>query len=232
YVVFKALLDHPGHGIIDRRLGGKAQKVVYAEGGPEPTVTVETSEEERRSFVLPDEQVAELARWGVLIEEHYGRAMDMEWARDGDTGEVFMVQARPETVHGAAERGKLRRFELRSPPEPLLRGQSIGQAVAAGRARVVTSAAEGDRLEQGEILVTAQTSPDWVPLMRRAGAIVTDHGGRTSHAAIVSRELGVPAVIGTGEATRTLEDGQEVTVSCAAGSTGYVYPGILDYEVS
>jgi pyruvate, water dikinase len=230
YVVFKPLLDHSGHGILDRRAGGKAQKLVYAADGSASTVLVPTSDEERRALVLDDAEAARLATWAMRIEEHYGCPMDMEWARDGETGELFIVQARPETVHGQAERGMLRRYILSTPPAPVLRGQSVGQAIASGPARVVSSVTEGDRLEEGDILVTAETSPDWVPLMRRAAAIVTDRGGRTSHAAIVSRELGVPAVIGTGDATRRLRDGQELTVSCAAGTTGYVYEGLVPYE--
>ena len=232
YVVFKPLIEHPGSGILERRLGGKAEKLIYAEDGPAPTRLVATTEAERSSLVLSDEEVTELARWAVRVEEHYGCAMDMEWARDGETQALFLVQARPETVHGAADRSTLRRYVLRETAQPILRGQAIGQAIATGRARVITSVAEGDRIEPGEILVTTQTSPDWVPLMRRAAGIVTDFGGRTSHAAIVSRELGVPAVIGTGEATHRLVQGQEVTISCASGSTGAVYDGVLAYDVT
>jgi pyruvate,water dikinase len=167
----------------------------------------------------------------VAIERHYEKPMDMEWARDGDTGELFIVQARPETVQSRRRAEPLRSYRLKERGERLATGLSIGQAVASGRARLVASPDETGDFEEGDVLVTEMTDPDWVPLMRRAAAVVTDHGGRTSHAAIVSRELGVPAVVGSEDATDALRDGQEVTVSCAEGDEGFVYDGTLDFEV-
>ena len=232
YMVFKPLLDHDGvRPIIERAIGRKERKMVYDEpGGENPTKTVETTAEERRKPVLEDDDILKLARWAVAIEDHYGRAMDIEWAKDGETGELFIVQARPETVQSTREAGALKTYSLSSQGKRLVRGQSIGDAIAAGKVCKLESAAEIGRFEDDAILVTGRTDPDWVPIMKRASAIVTDHGGRTSHAAIVSRELGLPAVIGTGDATSVLEDGQEVTVSCAEGDEGFIYEGTADFE--
>jgi pyruvate,water dikinase len=231
YVVFKPLLGEAGRvPIIGKRRGRKARKRVYAEGGDDPTADVETDEEERTRLVLTDDEILQLARWAVAIEGHYGKPMDMEWAKDGRSGELFVVQARPETVQARREAGALKAYRVGAHGERLLAGQAIGDAAAAGPVRRLESAAEIDRFEAGAILVTGMTDPDWVPIMKKAAAIVTDHGGRTSHAAIVSRELGLPAVVGTGSATATLEDGQEVTVSCAEGEEGAVYAGIADIE--
>jgi pyruvate,water dikinase len=233
-LVFKPLLDDERlTPIVARSIGGKEHKLVYAgEGGDDdaPTRLVETSPEERCAPVLSDDEVLTLARWAVLVERHYDRPMDMEWAKDGETGELFIVQARPETVHSQRAPDLLKTYRLDDAGKELVRGYAIGDAIAAGPVRRLASADESDRFEQGDVLVTAMTDPDWVPIMRRAAAIVTDHGGRTSHAAIVSRELGLPAVVGTGDATARLEDGAEVTVSCAEGETGHVYDGLADYE--
>jgi len=226
--VFKPLLDQSGTvPIIGKALGAKATKVVYAKKGE--TETRDTSEKERGSFVLSDDEVLRLARWGVAIEEHYGHAMDIEWAKDGRTGELFIVQARPETVHSGARPG-FRTYRLRERGDVLVRGLAIGDAIAAGHAIRVDDPSQGERFEDGAILVTEMTDPDWVPLMRRASAIVTDHGGRTAHAAIVSRELGIPAVIGAGDATSVLAEPRDVTVSCAEDDEGRVYAGLLDFE--
>ncbi|MFW6066841.1 MAG: phosphoenolpyruvate synthase [Myxococcota bacterium] len=230
--VFKPLLDRDDvTPILERVRGDKDHKLVYGEGRDEPTRRIDTTEQERRALVLDDAEVLTLARWGRAIEQHYGRAMDIEWAKDGETGEILIVQARPETVQSQRAPSTLQAYELKEHGDALVEGLAIGDAIGAGKVFRLESADEGDRFEKGGVLVTAMTDPDWVPIMRRAAAIVTDHGGRTSHAAIVSRELGVPAVIGTGEATAKLEDGTEVTVSCAEGETGRVYGGALDFEV-
>jgi pyruvate,water dikinase len=230
YTVFKPLLGREGvRPVIGREIGEKAGKVVYGEEG-ERTATVPTTEEERRSSVLSEEEILTLARWGADIEEHYGRPMDVEWAKDGDTGDLFIVQARPETVQSREKAAGHRVYRLLEEGEVLARGQAVGGAVAAGEVCLLESASEIDRFRDDAILVTGGTDPDWVPVMRRAAGIVTDRGGRTSHAAIVSRELGVPAVVGTGDGTRVLEDGLEVTLSCVGDEEGRVYRGRLEYE--
>ncbi|MEA1053183.1 phosphoenolpyruvate synthase [Lamprobacter modestohalophilus] len=236
YLVFKPLLgDTSLRPIIARQPGGKAQKMVYADTSAEdPTRLVETSEDERRALVLSDDEVLSLARWAVTIEDHYGKPMDMEWAKDGETGELFIVQARPETVHSQRTEGLLKTYRLKASRdetgEPLVSGTAIGDAIAAGKVFRLDDPGEDERFEDGGVLVTEMTDPDWVPIMRRAAAIVTDHGGRTSHAAIVSRELGLPAIVGTGHGTERLADGDEVTVSCASGETGRVYAGRIPFE--
>ena len=232
YLVFKPLLANKRfQPIIEKALGGKARKMVYANKGDKPTRVLETSKEERAAFVLEDDEVLKLARWAVAIEQHYGHAMDIEWAKDGETGELFIVQARPETVQSRKEAGSLKTYTLKDRGSRLVSGHAIGDAIATGKVCRLDSAAEIEKFATNGILVTEMTDPDWVPIMKRAAAIVTDHGGRTSHAAIVSRELGLPAIVGTGNATQTLKDGQEVTVSCAEGDEGFVYEGIADFEV-
>jgi pyruvate,water dikinase len=232
YVVFKPLLHEPGLvPIIHRTLGGKARKLVYGTRGAPPTRAVRTSLREQRAYALDDADVLQLARWSIAVEQHYGRPMDMEWAKDGRTRELFLVQARPETVQSRRGAGALQTYTLKARGKRLLTGLSIGSAVASGTVCRLESPAEMGRFEDDAILVTASTDPDWVPIMKRAAAIVTDHGGRTSHAAIVSRELGLPAVVGTGTATRVLTTGQKVTVSCAEGDQGFVYEGIAPVEV-
>jgi len=231
YTVYKPLLDNEAlTPIIGKRRGDKAQKMVYAEEGDATTKTVETTEEERAAFVLSDDEVLTLARWGALIEAHYDRPMDIEWARDGETEALFIVQARPETVQSQRAASVLRTYRLNETGERLVTGLSIGQSIAEGPVQIIHSADEIDRFEEGGILVTEMTDPDWGPILKKAAGIVTDRGGRTSHAAIVSRELGIPAVIGTGNATEALQDGQAVTLSCVEGAEGYVYEGLLDYE--
>ncbi|MDO8431003.1 MAG: phosphoenolpyruvate synthase [Candidatus Binatus sp.] len=233
YMIFKPLLAEPElHPIIEKNLGTKEEKIVYGgRGGSNPTRTVRTSSRERLSFVLKDEQILKLARWAVAIEEHYHRAMDIEWAKDGKTGELFIVQARPETVQSRREGAATKTYTLKGKGRRLVTGLSIGEAIASGKVCKLKSPAEIARFEKGAILVTATTDPDWMPIMKRAAAIVTDHGGRTSHAAIVSRELGLSAIVGTGNATSILHTGQTVTVSCAEGEAGYVYDGAIPFEV-
>lgn len=230
FMVFKPLLDKPGLvPIIERARGAKEKKLVYAEkGARKPVKWCRTTAAERQALTLSDEEVLTLARWGVLIEKHYGRPMDIEWAKDGRTGELAVVQARPETVQSRAEAADLRTYRVVNKGRVLATGLAVGSAAAAGKVINLASPQEIGRFEDGAVLVTSITDPDWVPIMKRAAAIVTDHGGRTSHAAIVSRELGLPAVVGTGNATRVLATGQGVTVSCAEGDTGYVYEGISE----
>jgi pyruvate, water dikinase len=201
-------------------------------GGEGSTVLVDASDEERARFVLGDDEILTLARWAVLIETHYGLPMDMEWAKDGETGAVYIVQARPETVQSRREAGALKTYTLKEKGKLLVSGLAIGDKVGAGKVCRIDSAEDIEQFKTGAVLVTKITDPDWVPIMKRAAAIVTDHGGRTSHAAIVSREMGLPAVVGTGNATDTLQDGQEITVSCAEGTEGHVYGGIAEVSVT
>ncbi len=230
--VFKPLLKDPAlRPIVDRALGDKERKMVYAAGGSKTTRNIRTPKEARERYVLDDDEVLTLARWAVAIEEHYGRPMDMEWAKDGRTGELKIVQARPETVQSRKNAGSLKTYTLNERGTPVAQGVSVGDAVAAGRAIKLKSPYEIDRFEAGAVLVTEMTDPDWAPVMKQAAAIVTEHGGRTSHAAIVSRELGIPAVVGADGAMEAIPQGRMVTVSCAEGDTGYVYDEGLDFTV-
>ncbi len=232
YYVFKPLLQEPSlKPIIEKTLGAKAKKMIYARGGTTTSKLVDTSEKERSSFVLKDEEILQLARWACAIEAHYGQPMDMEWAKDGETGKLYIVQARPETVQSQKEAGSLKSYRLKKKGRRLVTGLAVGDSIAAGKVCRLASAAQIARFKEGGVLVTGMTDPDWVPIMQKASAIVTDHGGRTSHAAIVSRELGLTAIVGAGDATERLKDGQEVTVSCAEGDTGHVYDGSVDFEV-
>jgi pyruvate,water dikinase len=232
YEVFKPLLSDPRLSpIIEKKRGGKGLKMIYTNESERPTKNVPTSKAERAAFVLNDEEILTLARWACTIEKHYGQPMDIEWAKDGSTDEIFIVQARPETVESRREASAVKTYHVRKAGRKLVSGVSIGEAVAAGAVCVIDSPREADRFVDGSILVTRTTDPDWVPLMRRAAAIVTDFGGRTSHAAIVSRELGLPAIVGASNATHVLHDEQNVTVSCAEGREGFVYEGTADYEV-
>ncbi len=230
YAIYKRLLVRDCVPIINRKRGGKQHKMIYADAPDAPTQVVDCTPEEMRRPVLEEEEILQLARWAVAIERHYGKPMDMEWAKDGRTGELFIVQARPETVQARRRPGTLMTFRLRHRGEKLLEGAAVGSAIAVGRVRRMEDPKQGDDFHEGDILVTEMTDPDWVPVMKRAAAIITDHGGRTSHAAIVSRELALPAVVGTGHATRMLEDGRTVTVSCAEGDVGFVYDGAAEFE--
>ncbi|NNF70716.1 MAG: phosphoenolpyruvate synthase [Rhodobacteraceae bacterium] len=227
YQVFKDLLDDADRvPIVAKSLGAKEIKMIYGAKGESETRNVSTSAAERERFVLDDAEILELARYSGIIEAHYGMAMDMEWAKDGDTGELFIVQARPETVQSARDTGALKTYNVVPAGPKLLDGLSVGNAAAVGRVCLIHSASDIDQFVDGAVLVTSTTDPDWVPIMKRAAAIVTDHGGRTSHAAIVSRELGLPAVVGTGTATYVLHDGQDITVSCVEGDRATVYSGL------
>jgi pyruvate,water dikinase len=218
----------PTGALVSKALGGKAIKMIYAGHG---TSVVDTSTDERRQFSISDDEVRKLAQMAVTIEKHYGRPMDIEWAKDGETGELFIVQARPETVKARA--GTVNEvYRLKATGSVRVSGRAIGQKIGAGRVCVVESPQEMHEVRPGDVLVADMTDPDWEPVMKRAAAIVTNRGGRTCHAAIVARELGIPAVVGTNVATSVLKDGDEVTVSCAEGDTGQVYEGLLDFEVS
>ncbi|AFZ74038.1 pyruvate, water dikinase [Natronobacterium gregoryi] len=225
YVVFK-----PTTGIVEKECGGKSQQMVRRNGG---TKLESVPDEKREQFALSDDRIRELARYATRIEDHFGTPQDIEWLVDGDLEELFVVQTRPETVHGAAEGNVLRTYSLEAEEtdEPLLAGVAIGNAIGSGTVRVLSDHREMDRVEEGDVLVTEMTDPDWVPVMKRASAIVTDRGGKTSHAAIVSRELGIPAIVRTGAATESLSNGDHVTVDCSA-DTGRVYEGELEYDVT
>ncbi|QPC68998.1 hypothetical protein HYE67_011229 [Fusarium culmorum] len=228
YQIFKPLLSNEKLSpILSKKLGDKAIKMVYGDKCL-PTRNVPTSRAERASYVLGDEEILQLARWACRIEEHYSCPMDMEWARDGSSGKLYIVQARPETVQSRRDTAAFKTYKVGRHGHTLTTGLSIGDKAVAGRICLLTSVSDMDKFTDGSILVTESTDPDWVPVMKRAAAIVTDYGGRTSHAAIVSRELGVPAVVGTGNATYVLHTGQDVTVSCAESDSGLVYDGISD----
>ena len=218
YEVFKPLLADPALvPIIEKKCGDKARKLIYSTMQATPTRNVPTSRAERTSFVLSDAEMLTLSRWACDIERHYGMPMDMEWAKDGETGALFIVQARPETVQSQRVTTALRSYRVGRKGRKLAAGFSIGNSAVSGRVCLLDSARDIGRFVDGSVLITATTDPDWVPIMKRAAAIVTDHGGRTSHAAIVSRELGLPAIVGTGNATQVLHEEQEITVSCAEG---------------
>jgi pyruvate,water dikinase len=229
FYVYKPALRAGKHAIIRKNLGSKAIKMIYSENAAQRVATVPVPAAERTVFSLSDADVLALARQALIIEKHYGRPMDIEWGKDGSSGEIFMLQARPETVQSRTGR-TIQRFALKRRSTILATGRSIGQRIGAGPARVVRNAAEMARVQTGDVLIADMTDPDWEPVMKRASAIVTNRGGRTCHAAIIARELGVAAVVGCGDATERVPEGQDVTVSCAEGDTGYVYEGLLDFE--
>ena len=231
FYVHKPTLAAGRPPILRRERGSKAQKMVYGDNPAERVAVVDVGTADRRRFSLTDAEVIELAGYAVAIERHYGRAMDIEWARDGVDGCIYILQARPETVQSRLAGQTVERFELKQRGDVLAQGRSIGQRIGAGTARLVLDAREMDKVRDGDVLVTDMTDPDWEPVMKRTAAIVTNRGGRTCHAAIIARELGIPAVVGTGDATRAIEDGCEVTVSCAEGDTGLVYAGRLDFDL-
>lgn len=238
YIVFKPTLKEGFRPILDKRLGSKKLKMVYDEGS-KFTKNVSVTPSERGLFALQNDEILQLARWACLIEDHYSQVhgqytpMDMEWAKDGITGELFIVQARPETVQSQRGKNVLRSYHFIGGVHelPLLTGRSVGEAIGQGKARVVLDINKIDSVQAGEVLVTDKTDPDWEPIMKKASAIVTNQGGRTCHAAIIAREMGIPAIVGCGNATTVLKTSQEVTISCAEGQEGRVYPGLLPYEV-
>ena len=237
FYVFKPTLAKGFRPILQKKLGTKEFKLVYEEGGTRQTRSVPVPKDNREQFVLSDEEILTLARWAVQVEDHYSRLrgapspMDIEWAKDGRSGELFLVQARPETVHARRDPLVLERVQLEARGEVIATGRSVGEKIGQGAARIIRSATDLEQLQQGEVLVTEMTDPDWEPVMKRAAAVVTDRGGRTCHAAIVSRELGIPAIVGTGSGTSAITTGEDVTVSCAEGEDGFVYRGKLPIRV-
>lgn len=236
YYVYKPSLAANKPGIVRKNIGSKQQKMIYQELQGEFTLgatvkEVPVSIEEQRQFCLSDDDVNELGRLAVIIEKHYQRPMDVEWAKDGETGELFILQARPETVQSRRSR-VIERYQLDKTAPVLIEGRSIGQKIGKGVAKVLSSIREMDKVQPGDVLVTDMTDPDWEPVMKRASAIVTNRGGRTCHAAIIARELGIPAIVGCNNATDTIQNLSDITVSCAEGDTGYVYQGLLDFSIN
>ena len=232
FYVHKSTLAAGRPAVLRRNLGSKMIKMIYGDeaSAGKSVVTVDVPLKDRVRFCITDDQVMALARQAMTIEAHYQRPMDIEWALDGDDGELYIVQARPETVVSQQEGGKLERFHLKEKGRTLVTGRAIGQRIGRGAVKVVFSPEDMDKVNSGDVLVTDMTDPDWEPIMKRAAAIVTNRGGRTCHAAIIARELGIPAVVGCGDATEVLQDGRDVTVSCAEGDTGNVYEGLLEYD--
>ncbi|MCA1771369.1 MAG: phosphoenolpyruvate synthase [Halomonas sp.] len=232
FYVHKPTLAAGRPAVLRRNLGSKLIKMVYTQdtSAGKSVETIDVPLQDRGRFCLNDQQVMALASQAVTIEQHYQRPMDIEWALDGDDGELYIVQARPETVVSQQEGGKLERFQLREKGRTLVTGRAIGQRIGRGTAKVIMTPDDMDKIHDGDVLVTDMTDPDWEPIMKRASAIVTNRGGRTCHAAIIARELGIPAVVGCGDATTRLNEGSDVTVSCAEGDTGHVYEGLLDFD--
>jgi pyruvate,water dikinase len=233
FYVHKPTLAANRPAVVRRTLGSKAVEMIYSsdESHGKQVEVVDIEEARSNQFSITDEEVMELAKQAVIIEKHYGRPMDIEWAKDGNDGKLYIVQARPETVRSNEDANVMERFQLNGTSNVLCEGRAIGHKIGKGVVRVLNSIDEMDKVQQGDVLVTDMTDPDWEPIMKRAAAIVTNRGGRTCHAAIIARELGIPAVVGCGNATDTIENNAEVTVSCAEGDTGFIYQGLLDYEV-
>ncbi len=233
FYVHKPTLKAGNPAVVRRTIGSKLIKMVYADGkdlGTQVEIT-DTTAAEQSQFSLTDAEIMELAKQALIIEQHYGRPMDIEWAKDGNTYELLIVQARPETVRSRDDQQVMERFHLNDQGQTLIEGRAIGQRIGSGPVRIVSDLSQMDQVQQGDVLVADMTDPDWEPVMKKASAIITNRGGRTCHAAIIARELGIPAVVGCGDAMALLQDGQNVTVSCAQGETGYVYDGILEFEV-
>jgi len=236
FYVFKPTLKQGFRPILSKKLGSKQIKMVYGQTTRCPIKTVRTTKTERLSFVINDDEILTLAKWAVAIEEHYGRPMDIEWAKDGDgkhvgTGELYIVQARPETVHATKAQKYYEIYKLKGEGKVICTGKAVGSKIGQGKARVILDVKEIANFKEGEVLVTTMTDPDWEPIMKKASAIVTDRGGRTCHAAIVSRELGIPCIVGTEKATQLIKTGDEVTVDCSQGEEGRVLEGLVPYEV-
>jgi len=230
YYVFKPTLKKGFNSIVGKKLGSKEIKMVYTSGA-ERVMNIETTDEERNSFILKDEEILKLAEWAVIIEDHYGKPMDIEWAKDGSNGKLYIVQARPETVHSQQDVNVIKTYRLVEDGKILVEGQAVGQMIGQGIVNIIKSAKEIEKFKKGEVLVTDMTDPDWEPIMKIAAAIVTNKGGRTCHAAIVSRELGIPCLIGTENGTESVRNGQKVTVSCAEGERGKIYEGLLKFKI-
>ena len=236
WYVFKPTLKEGKRPIVGKRLGSKEIMMVYTSDSRRPVKTVDTPDSMRKAFCATDDEILKLAEWSVIIEDHYGKAMDIEWAKNGDgdyegDGQLYIVQARPETVHSQKSANVIETYVLKEKSTPLVVGQAVGAKIGQGTVNVIKTSARISEFKKGEVLVTDMTDPDWEPIMKIASAIITNRGGRTCHAAIVSRELGIPAIIGTENATKLLKDGMEVTASCAEGQDGIVYDGILPFEI-
>ncbi len=238
FYVFKPTLKQGKRPIVGKRVGSKEIKMIYNNepGALEPVKNIPTTQAERVNYVLTDDEILQLAKWACIIEDHYDKGMDIEWAKDGDgvnvgTGKLFIVQARPETVHSQASKGCIETYKLKEKGKVLVEGLAVGSKIGQGKANVIAAVVDIHSFKAGQVLVTDMTDPDWEPIMKIASAIVTNRGGRTCHAAIISRELGIPCVIGTGNGSQLIKPGQEITVSSADGETGLVYEGLLDFEI-
>ncbi len=237
YFVFKPTLKEGFKPILEKRLGSKAIKMIYDVGGSKLTKNVEVGEPEREKYCINDEEILQLARWACIIEDHYSGVrgvytpMDIEWAKDGQTGELFIVQARPETVQSQKSANIIKTYELKQHGQVLATGRSVGAAIGQGKAQVIRNVSQINQFRPGEVLITNRTDPDWEPIMKQASAIVTNQGGRTCHAAIIAREMGIPAIVGCGDATDSIKTGEDVTICCSEGDEGSVYSGILNYEI-
>ncbi len=238
YYVFKPTLKEGKRPIVGKKVGSKEIKMIY-DNDPstdEPVKNIDTTEDEQKNYVINDDEILKLANWACIIEDHYGKGMDIEWAKDGDgvnvgTGELFIVQARPETVHSQASKGVMETYKLLEKGDVIVEGLAVGTKIGQGVAHCIDDVKDIHTFKKGEVLVTDMTDPDWEPIMKIAGAIITNRGGRTCHAAIISRELGIPCVIGTGDGSKKIKTGQEITASSAEGETGYVYDGLLKFEI-
>jgi len=237
YYVFKPTLKEGKRPIVGKRVGSKEKKMIYTDNPSEPVENIATTKQERDSFTLTDDEILTLARWTCIIEDHYSKEagffkpMDIEWAKDGESGELFIVQARPETVHSQRQQKTIETYVLKESATPILTGQAVGSKIGQGAAHIIKDSAHIGEFKEGEVLVTTMTDPDWEPIMKIASAIVTNKGGRTCHAAIISRELGIPCIIGTEDATERISDGKSITVSCAQGEVGYIYEGLLSFAI-
>ena len=232
FLVFKPTLLQGKNAIIQKKLGTKAKTMIYDIGENESIINSDTPKEKQELFVLSDEEIMRLANWALIIENHYQKPMDIEWAKDGITNEIFIIQARPETVHSQRNPLLVKEYKLLDKGIALVQGEAIGSKITTGRARILKSPDEESKLQTGEIIITDTTSPDWDPILQRASAIITNKGGRTSHASIVAREMGVAAIVGCGDATAKITDGEMITVSCCEGKTGFVYKGKLNFETT
>ena len=232
YYIFKPTLLQGFKPIIEKRVGEKKLKMIYTNNKNNPTKNILTSEKERKSFVLNQDELLQLAKWACIIEEHYKKPMDIEWAKDGITKKLFIVQARPETVQSQKNKNIVEDYEMVKKGQVITTGQSVGSKVGSGKANIITNVKDINKLKKGDVLVTEMTDPDWEPIMKIASAIVTEKGGRTCHAAIISRELGVPCIVGTNDATKKIKQGEKITVSCAEGEKGFVYKGIIPFKIN
>jgi pyruvate,water dikinase len=231
FLVFKPTLQQGKNAILQKRMGDKNKTMIYTNDPENPVKNIDSPDEKKNQFILTDAEITQLANWALIIEEHYKKPMDIEWAKDGNSGAFYIIQARPETVHSQIDPLQIEEYELKEKGKLLSSGEAIGSKVAAGIARIIHSPSEADKLNKGEIVITELTSPDWDPILKKASAIVTNKGGRTSHASIVAREIGVPAVVGCGDATSQIKDGETITVSCCEGKEGFVYEGRANFHV-